>query len=353
MKILHAAETIKGGIASYLEEVLPYQINDFGRGGVLVLVPDGHADCLSEFADNIVTFSRKSRGIAGLWHFVLQLIKTLNKKKPEVVFFHSTFAGLFGRIILFIYRQKFKVIYCPHGWSFAMKTSNIKNKIYRFIEMILANYATDKVICISKHEYKLAIEAGINEEKIALIYNGITPPEVFTNKNPETNRPVEILFVGRFDYAKGFDILCAAIKNIDTRIYNLTVIGGAIDGEQQLDIPANVNYLGWLPRQQVLEYICKTDVLVMPSRWEGFSMLALEAMACGTAIFASTEASLPEQIAAKVTGELFDISDTNSLKNLIIEANINRLHEMGLMGRIKYLENFTAKTMNESFNRLL
>jgi len=353
MKILHAAETIKGGIASYLEEVLPYQINEFGQGRVLALVPKSHADCLQNFSENILTFPRKSRSILGFWNFILQLIRTLKTEKPDVLFFHSTFAGLFGRIVMFFCPQKTKVIYCPHGWSFAMKTSRLKNFIYNFVEKILANYATDIVICISKHEYKLALNAGINKNKLTMIYNGITPPEVMPNKNPSTNRPLEILFVGRFDYAKGFDILCEAIKNIDTKIYNLTVIGGTIGGAAQVDIPAGVNYLGWLPREQVLEYICKTDVLIMPSRWEGFSILALEAMACGTAIFAANEASLPEQIEAGVTGSLFDIGDIASLRNLITNSEIAKLHKMGLAGQEKYIASFTANIMNDRIKALL
>lgn len=361
MNILHVAETIKGGVASYLEEILLFQVDKLGQENVKVLIPADHQNCLpASLKSKIITFSRNGRSITGFLRMTFTFLRALRKEKPDVVFFHSTFAGAFGRLaLLFCYkilgRDLPKILYCAHGWVFSTTESPFRKWLYKRIESFLGNRITDKIIVISKSEEKLALDAGIKAKKLTMIYNGIAPFRLTKRKNPTTNHPINMLFIGRFDRQKGFDILLEALENIDKKLYRLHVIGEAVNNDKDFVIPTHIHQLGWLQKEQVLQHLQKADVVVMPSRWEGFGLVAIEAMACSTAVICSDCCSLPEIIDDKHTGYLFPANDTTSLTNVIKKAarNIPKLHEMGKKGQKKYLKMFTATTMNEKTLRVI
>ena len=71
MKVLHIAETIRGGIASYLNELHPEQQASFGADNVHYVVPSDHRRDLPGVDDNhITTFERPARGVAGLFQML-------------------------------------------------------------------------------------------------------------------------------------------------------------------------------------------------------------------------------------------------------------------------------------------
>ena len=67
MKILHVCESLIGGPASYLEEILPYQAQQFGAGNVIVLAPAGQRDSIAASIDCVVeTYQRTGRDIRSI-----------------------------------------------------------------------------------------------------------------------------------------------------------------------------------------------------------------------------------------------------------------------------------------------
>ena len=83
------------------------------------------------------------------------------------------------------------------------------------------------------------------------------------------------MFIGRFDEQKGFDILLKAIETLDQSKFTLTAIGESVNNNKALNIPDNIVTTGWVTREKAIEYLAQADALIMPSRWEGFSILAL------------------------------------------------------------------------------
>ena len=95
MKVLHIAETIRGGIASYLNELHPQQQASFGADNVHYVVPLDHRRDLPGVDDNqITTFERPGRGVAGLFQMLRASMQALDAFRPDVVHLHSSFAGL-------------------------------------------------------------------------------------------------------------------------------------------------------------------------------------------------------------------------------------------------------------------
>lgn len=107
-----------------------------------------------------------------------------------------------------------------------------------------------------------------------------------------------ILFVGRMDPLKGLDILLQAVARLDDREgLQVLVVGGSLEGDEKLSvytgmaremgIAHQVTFLGSLEHEELPLYYNAADLCVVPSYYESFSLVAVEALACGTPIIAS------------------------------------------------------------------
>ncbi|HCB2897413.1 TPA: glycosyltransferase, partial [Klebsiella pneumoniae] len=150
MKILHCAETVKGGVGTVIDKLMDAQINDSNVSSVFCLVPDSHRYQLSSIDDRFVyTFTRTGRNLKSFLSFIANLLLLLRKYRPDVIHIHSTFSGVMARIILLFLKPFYRpvIIYCPHAFSFLMTSTKIKSKIYSIVEKLFS-IATDCIICV-------------------------------------------------------------------------------------------------------------------------------------------------------------------------------------------------------------
>jgi glycosyltransferase involved in cell wall biosynthesis len=111
-----------------------------------------------------------------------------------------------------------------------------------------------------------------------------------------------ILYVGNVKPHKGIDILLTAFGQVRKKVdMDLVLVGGSILQDRVLGslaqgagIDDRILELGRLNEEDLVMAYNAAEVLVMPSRYEGFGLPALEAMACGTPVLVSNAASLPE-----------------------------------------------------------
>lgn len=352
MKVLHAAETIKGGVATVLKQIASSQINSNYNNKVICIVPDSQRnelDCMDD--KNIVTFKRNRRDISAFVAFLCVFSKQLWKDKPDFVHLHSTFAGVLARIILFFMWpvRRPKVIYCPHAFSFLMVGTLTKRKMYIFIEKVLLRI-TDKVVCVSDFEYQEGVKAGLSKDKLITIHNGV-PAKTGIIKKDKTEK-INLLFVGRFDFQKGYDLLIDAYRQCENNNFTLTIVGDSVNQENEKVVLDNVTYTGWLAAKDIEDYFLAADALVIPSRWEGFAMVPLEAMSYSLPVIASNATSLPEVVIDGDTGFLFESGDANALAKIFSGLHHYDLFEMGAKGNKFFNENFTSQRMIEKTDEL-
>ncbi len=107
-----------------------------------------------------------------------------------------------------------------------------------------------------------------------------------------------VLYVGRIEPLKGIDILLQSIALLEggsnTR---LLIVGGSLDGDEELErmremaeelgLRDRVTFTGSVSQAELPIYYGAADVFVLPSHYESFGLVALEAMACGTPVVAS------------------------------------------------------------------
>jgi len=353
MRVLHVAETIKGGVATVLNELTKHQRANLSDK-IDILIPEEQKEEVISNDDNYF-FIRKKRSISALLN-LLKIYKVLIKKnKYDIIHIHSTFAGVVCRLYNILTLNRTKIIYCPHAFSFLMVTSNFKRKAYIAIESILA-YKTKYIICVSEYERKMALSVGLPESKLIRIYNGIEYES--RDKAKLTGRGTQkFLFVGRFDYQKGFDLLinaCKKISNINNDI-KFTIIGSfvtEIGKEINISDINNITIKTWMKKEELSQEYLENDILIMPSRWEGFAMVPIEAFKFGMPVIASNNTAFPEIIDEGINGLLFENQSLESLIDKILKIKDLDIDYLSISARKKYEENYISTLMNEEVLKL-
>lgn len=354
VKVLHIGEYVVGGMATYLNEVVAYQRQHFDV--YLLMSAYNSATSFDLESDHILQYKYKRHPkhfLSAMW----QIHQTIRKLQPDVIHIHSSFAGLLARSLFFIQPKKASIVYCSHGWAFLMDTKPLYKKGYAFIERIMA-YRTDVIINISKHELESSIKLGLPASKSKLVYNGVREREDNgVNSITELDRDSEIvhlLFVGRYDRQKGLDLLLQILnENPELQRYlRLYVIGDSVLEQNEWSFPDNVIRLGWVNNADIDRYYQQCDAVIMPSRWEGFGLVAVEAMKNRKPVIASRRGALPELVEHGDSGYLFDIEHSHELLNILKNLNKDELKKMGEAGYVLYKNKFHAERMNEEIVNL-
>jgi len=132
-----------------------------------------------------------------------------------------------------------------------------------------------------------------------------------------------LLYVGRLQPIKGLETLLDAMARLP--VATLLIIGGDQDEPENghgaylrervaaLDLTRRVRFLGTQPQRRLRLFYAAADATVMPSYYESFGMVALEAMACGSPVVASRVGGLTTTIQDGVTGYLVPEGDPAAL----------------------------------------
>ncbi|WP_370676037.1 glycosyltransferase [Pleomorphomonas sp. PLEO] len=341
LKVLHFAETLQGGVASFLNEIFEYQVQSCGE--VTIICPRNQVDLIKVEGVRVIPVDYNSRSLGSVARLFLDYSRIKKTVPHNVLHLHSTFAGLVGRVGRS--GKAVACVYCAHGWSFSMSISKYKKKVYELIESVLA-MRSDVVVNISNHEQSIAIEAGISETKCRMIYNGVKDKDWMPL--PEATRPKKLLFVGRYDKQKGLDILIEAMKELEKRGYELDIVGGhVVDGGGSAELLDYIKDWGWQDSAFVAKAMASADVVVMPSRWEGFGLVAIEAMRAGRPVLASGVGGLSEIVVDGVTGILFEPNSPTAIVAAFDRLSRVDVRDMGIKARLRFEEQFTSLKMNE------
>ncbi|KAG2872519.1 hypothetical protein PC115_g24591 [Phytophthora cactorum] len=133
------------------------------------------------------------------------------------------------------------------------------------------------------------------------------------------------------------------------QLIRLYVIGDSVLEKNEWNFPENVVRLGWVDNAEIDHYYEQCDAIIMPSRWEGLPLVALEAMKNRKPVIASNRASLPELISHGMNGYIFDLERPEELRAILMNLDKRTLATMGEVGQGIYKERFSSERMNEEF----
>lgn len=344
MRVLHVAETARGGVGTYLEEIVPSQVRRYGAGNVRVVLPHGDLRLLPAIPGGTASPFRAIRGgrLGTTLSMAMLATRHIVGWQPDVVHLHSTFAGLL-RPLLPLLPHTARVVYCAHGWAFDRDTGWCRRRAMQATELLLSTMA-DAVVSVSPHDDRRAANIGIAPDRCWLVTNGVADAPRATPAS-DTAWPdgcLRVLFVGRLDRQKGADVLYAAMRKLGDQAHAI-VVGAPVVGRSRTgNAPANVHLAGWLSRPQINALYAAADVLVAPSRWEGLPLVALEAMRSGLPVVGSRIGGLEDVVTDGVCGRLFKPGDVDELVHLLEGIQGPQLAEMGRRGRARFLARFQS-----------
>ncbi len=268
---------------------------------------------LEKLALPIFVLSKKSKiSLSNCW----QIYKILKKEKPEIV--HTQLGGdLRGRLAAKL--AGVKVIISTE------QNINRQERWYQRGIKIITSFWTEAIVAISpavakdmRQRYLLPLR------KCELIIPNGIPLEKFEyqEKRPETGI-ITVGAVGRLNKQKGFDILIEAWLKVKTENTRLVIAG---EGEEREVLQKQINKSGLSEQislignvQDMPAFYQSLNLLVMPSRWEGLGIAALEAGACGVPVVASAVDGLSD-IINENTGWSLIPNDSQELARVLQET---------------------------------
>jgi glycosyltransferase involved in cell wall biosynthesis len=351
-RVLHVAEVIKGGICTHLRELVELQRRSFGADRITLVIPASQADELRAPAGvRIVRFRDSSNRIINACRAAVSVYLQLQQQPLDVVHVHSTFAGAVVRPLLALLRARPSVIFCPHGWAFFRDMVPWKRRLVERFERQWSRWCRT-IVCVSRHERMAAVQVGIASTRLVVVPNGLPqvapePAPLAISWPPGARR---LLFVGRFDRQKGIDILFEALRQLGGAAF--ACIAGDSLYTALGSLPVNARYAGWLDTAGLEAYYRSAEVIVMPSRWEGFPLVALEAMRAGLPIIASAVGGLPEIVDDGETGLLIPPNDASALVDAVRSLSPARLQYMASTSAERFSRRWTAEAVHRSMSEL-
>ena len=318
------------------DEHVPHVLHDLGYGNRVVHIPAGPEHplpkkeliaYLPQFVEGIRDFSASKGLVYDLIHshYWMSGIAAIDLKKT----WHTPFVHMFHTLGV------------------------MKNRVAQFPQEIEGDYridgerqvleAADKIIAATQAEYAQLLwlyQADVN--KILVIPPGVDVGRFYPIQSDEAKEFIGvppcgrmILFVGRIEPLKGLDVLIEAIASMHQKAdfmenpFCLVIIGGDNDENATQDdnleisrikelaerygLSDLVTFLGKKSQNSLPYYYSAAEAVVVPSQYESFGMVALEAMACGTPVVASQVGGLAYLVQDGVTGYTVPVDEPDEL----------------------------------------
>ena len=185
-------------------------------------------------------------------------------------------------------------------------------------------------------------EYGVDPARVQIIPCGVDTTLFRPQERRQARRALAIpeaaplvLFVGRLQPLKGLDTLLRAVHLVRQQYPTLQalIVGGGVDeGDpheaeelgrlrilaEHLDLTPHLAFIKAQPQETLAQYYAAADVFVLPSHYESFGMVVLEAMACGTPVVASRVGGLASTVVHERTGLLAPVGDWQTFAHAII-----------------------------------
>lgn len=330
-----------GGAEVFAQEVAEYMTKKGAKIDVLTLSPNSNLKKIENV--NNVTVHRIMLGkvryfsfFVGLCFLLWHTLKLDKERNYDLI--HSVGEGLpsIAAITFKKLRRKPCMITIQGGCISGGFTSSLTGKLLRTLTKWIFKNA-DLIHVISRSLAREAKKLGGRD--IVIIPNGFNSQlfhpldkVALRSKSGISTEDKIIISVARLTPVKGIDNLIRATSLLVEKIpgIRLIVIGDGAQREEleklvyHLHLDKRVQLLGFLPHQQIPEYLCMADVFVLPSIHEGLGISLIEAMACGVPVIGSRVDGITDIIDAEKNGILVAPGDVKALADGIVRLLCNK-----------------------------
>ncbi len=257
--------------------------------------------------------------------------------EPEAIHVHDWLTVLSGRMLKWLHPQA-RLVCTIHDTAWGKHDGQLgpPQQYSSFLERWIGQEA-DILICCSRHvaEEMVGEHYQTPAAKIAVIPCGVDEGQFHVEGDLESYRtlfaePGERLigYVGRLDREKGIPTLVEAFAAVlvPEPAAKLALAGKGVLQESlhqqalELGVADRVRFAGYLSGSALAGFYRSCDVLVVPSRYEPFGIVALEGMICGTPVIASDAGGLAEIIEHGRNGLSFPHGNAQALAQALLRV---------------------------------
>lgn len=228
----------------------------------------------------------------------LKIFRVLLKEKFDIIdnltfvfsnCYAAKYASLIKRIpLVFTWQQHFGDYFLGFMDKEAgLKKKNIEKKTIKF---------SDFNIAVSNAVKKNLIKEGMRTEDIEVIYNGADLRAI--KNTPSYKKEFDLIFVGRLTYQKRPELLIDSLKLLKREFpkIKLCIVGNGNKKEKMMqdakkfNLDKNITFVGEIKdRKKIYQYMKSAKIFVLPSLFEGFPLVCVEASACGLPLVMADE----------------------------------------------------------------
>ena len=347
---------------------------------VRALVKDGHevvTTCYFEYTDHmigqyekagskVVPFSQEGvrvGGFAGIWFLAKNFWRLKRSFRPDVVHVQYMAPGATPIILLWLMGQK-NILATAHTNADIYSSKQLQ--LVRFIQ----KYITRVFTCISLRAEQAFFCSAFNfaehkDEALpchahCTIYNSLPAYIQVTDKVREPKDVITIGVVSRLEAIKGMDLVIPAVEKVYHKHKNIKILivgDGSLRDSMEESLSSNLlpltSFVGRQGQDTLQSYYDLIDILLMPSRSEGFGLTAIEGMARGCVVVASNTGGLPEVVVDGKVGLLHkpeSVDDLTDKITLLLEDRVlfeNMKHNLST-----HVSQFTFERYSASINNI-
>ena len=294
-----------------------------------------YVDFLTKNYRNIKLKNIKSRFKSTTNEYATRLTNELNKFNFDLVEIHNRPQLLFK----IISKVNNRFIFYFHNDPLSMKGSKTIKERLKILESV------EKIIFVSewvRDRFFLNLDKKL-QTKTEVVYPSV-------NKQKKVKKIKNIIFVGRLNYSKGYDIFKEAIIKILDEFPQWNAYSLGDEDRRKIYIKHDRHKeLGFLNHKKTINVLNQSEIAVVPSRWEEpFGRTSLEASSCGCATIISNRGGLTETTDAAVILKNLNSNDLYlEIKKLIINKKKRKSLQSKGQNNIKHLINENTKVIDQ------
>ena len=324
MKVTHIVWSLTlGGIETMLVNIANAQ-QALGATVSVIIVNDLYDESLLRaFNPNIeIVYLHRKRHTKNPW-FIVQCQQVLKRLNPDVIHLHHS--RLFG--ILLSQRLRREACVTLHALpTGAIRRGGLLSKMCPIVDVFRPGLVTfidkiPRVFAISE-SVRESLQRDYGVESI-VVENGILTANFHKRPLRPAQQPLHIVQVSRLEHnKKGQDLLIEAVAKMKG-LFTVDFIG---DGNslaylqsltERLGVSSNVRFLGKQTQAYIAENLCRYDLFVQPSRYEGFGLTVVEAMVAQVPVLVSAGQGPAEVTCGDTYGWTFENGSVDDLVRVL------------------------------------
>lgn len=221
------------------------------------------------------------------------------QSSADILHGHGAKGGAYARLASAALRKSGREVasfYTPHGGSLNYPPSTMKGKVYMALERRLERMTGGVVFESAWSERVYRRQVCDPACAVRVVPNGLLPSD-FEEHKPAADA-VDIVFIGELRHAKGIDLLLEALAAVRlTHDVRALIVGDGPDAAmlkgmaEALGLSGVVSFPGAMPAREAFN---RARILAIPSRWESFPYIVLEAAAAGIPMITTDVGGIPE-----------------------------------------------------------